>query len=188
MALLTTVFDYPVSIIGLSHAQRSNTLPPTIALLALAVWQCGAMLTFEKPANRWLLRPRVWLGVVVANSMVMTFYLWNMTAAILAAVILLPAGIAPQFEEFSGAWWLWRLAWIAACAICLVPFLFAFRWAERPGPPLPGCRSSPRRRSPCRAKCWRPLLGVAFLVVGAILLHVNPFSPLSKRSAESLHG
>jgi hypothetical protein len=32
-----------------------------------------------------------------------------------------------------------------------------------------------------------PLLGVAFLVVGAILLHVNPLSPLSKqRSAESL--
>jgi hypothetical protein len=25
---------------GLSHTQRSNTLPPTIALLALAVWQC----------------------------------------------------------------------------------------------------------------------------------------------------
>lgn len=65
--------------IGLSHAQRSNTLPPTIALLALGVWQCGAMLLFEKPANRWLLRPRVWLGAVVANSMVMAFYLWNMT-------------------------------------------------------------------------------------------------------------
>jgi fucose 4-O-acetylase-like acetyltransferase len=108
LALLTTVFDYPVSMIGLSHAQRSNTLPPTIALLALAVWQCGAMLIFEKPANRWLLRPPLWLGVVVANSMVMTFYLWNMTAAVLAAVILLPTGIAPQFEELSGAWWLWR--------------------------------------------------------------------------------
>lgn len=25
-----------------------------------------------------------------------------------------------------------------------------------------------------------PLLGVAFLIVGAILLHVNPFSPLSE--------
>ena len=37
LALLTTVFDYPVSMIGLGHAQRSNTLPPTIALLALAV-------------------------------------------------------------------------------------------------------------------------------------------------------
>jgi hypothetical protein len=79
-----------------------------------------------------LLRPRVWLGVVVANSMVMTFYVWNMTVAVLAAVILLPTRIASQFEELSGAWWLWRLGWIAACAVCLVPFLFAFRWAERP--------------------------------------------------------
>ena len=52
-----------------------------------------------------LLRPRVWLGIVVANGMVMTFYVWNMTAAVLAAVILLPTGIAPQFEELSGAWW-----------------------------------------------------------------------------------
>jgi len=33
-----------------------------------------------------------------------------------------------------------------------------------------------------------PLLGVASLVVGAILLHVNPFSPLAKRSAQSLLG
>ena len=33
-----------------------------------------------------------------------------------------------------------------------------------------------------------PLLGVASLVVGAILLHVNPFSPLAKRSAESPRG
>ena len=210
LALLTTVFDYPVSMIGLSHAQRSNTLPPTIALLALAVWQCGAMLIFEKLANRWLLRPRVWLGVVVANSMVMTFYLWNMTAAVLAAVILLPTGIAPQFEELSGAWWLWRLGWIAACAICLVPFLFAFRWAERPGAPPPpapagwsglvmslaGVACAAAGMSIIAAAAFpvqgevlaMPLLGVAFLVVGAILLHVNPFSPLSKRSAESFRG
>ena len=195
MALLTTVFDYPVSMIGLSHAQRSNTLPPTIALLALAVWQCGAMLIFEKPANRWLLRPRVWLGVVVANSMVMTFYLWNMTAAVLAAVILLPTGIAPQFEELSGAWWLWRLGWIAACAICLVPFLFAFRWAERPvapPPPAPagwsglvmslaGVACASAGMSIIAAAAFpvqgevlaMPLLGVACLVVGAILLHAT---------------
>ena len=31
-------------------------------------------------------------------------------------------------------------------------------------------------------------LPVAFLVAGAILLHVNPLSPLSQRSAESLRG
>jgi hypothetical protein len=37
-----------------------------------------------------LLRPRVWLGVVVANIMVMMLYLWRMTTAVLDAVILLP--------------------------------------------------------------------------------------------------
>src|SRR6266545_3332317 len=69
MAVLTTWFDYPVSMIGLTHAERSNTLPPTLALLALAVWQCGAMLLVQDAANRWLARPRVWLAVVYANSM-----------------------------------------------------------------------------------------------------------------------
>ena len=204
LALLTTVFDYPVSMIGLSHAERSNTLPPTFALLALAVWQCGAMLLFEKPANRWLQRPRVWLVVVVANSMVMTLYLWNMTAAVLAAVILLPTGIAPNPEELSGAWWLWRLGWIAACAVCLIPFLFAFRWAERPGPVPPtapkgwlglvmslaGVALASAGLSIVAAAAFpvqgevlaMPLVGIGCLVAGAILLHVNPLAPLSERA------
>jgi fucose 4-O-acetylase-like acetyltransferase len=203
MAGLTTVGDYPVSMIGLSHAERSNTLPPTIALLALAVWQCGAMLIFENAANRWLERPRVWLGVVVANGMVMTFYLWNMTAAVLAAVILLPTGIAPQPEPLTTAWWWWRLGWIAACAVCLVPFLFAFRWAERPGAPPPpapagwvglavslaGIAAASAGMSIVAAAAFpvqgevvaMPALGVACLVVGALLLQVNPLSPLAKR-------
>ncbi len=68
MAVLTTWFDYPVSMIGLTHAERSNTLPPTLALLSLAVWQCGAMLLVQDAANRWLARPRVWLAVVYAND------------------------------------------------------------------------------------------------------------------------
>lgn len=142
---------------------------------------------------------------MVANSMVMTFYLWNMTAAVLDAVIPLPTGIAPQFEELSGAWWLWRLGWIATCSICLVPFLLAFRWSERPGAPPPpapagwsglvmslasaGMSITAAAAFPVQGEVLAmPQLGVAFLVVGAILLHVNPFSPLSKRSAESLRG
>jgi hypothetical protein len=207
MTALTTVGDYPVSMIGLSHAERSNTLPPTIALLALAVWQCGAMLIFEKPANRWLERPRVWLSVVVANSMVMTFYLWNMTAAVLAAVILLPTGIAPQPEPLTTSWWFWRLGWIAACAACLVPFLFAFRWAERPGAPPPaapsgrlgvasslaGIAAASAGMSIIAAAAFpvqgevlaMPAFGVALLIVGALLLHVNPLSPLAKNATEN---
>jgi hypothetical protein len=199
LAVLTAVLDYPVSMIGLSHAERSNTLPPTLALLALAIWQCGAMLIFQDPANRWLERPRVWVGVVLTNSMVMTFYLWNMTAAVLAAVILLPTGLAPQPEPLTATWWVLRLGWIAACTVCLVPFLFAFRWAERRGAPPPQARDGwaglamalagvglasagmaivAAAAFPVQGEAVaRPALGVACLVVGALLLHVDPLSP-----------
>src|SRR4029450_7309015 len=107
--------------IGLPPAERSNTLPPTLALLALAVWQCGAMLLVQDAANRWLARPHVWLAGGDANSMVLTFYLWNMTAAVLAAVILLPTGLWPQPETLSTAWWWLRLGGGAAGGGGLVP-------------------------------------------------------------------
>ena len=58
-----------------THGRRTNVQPPSIVLLALAVWQCGAMLLFEDAGNRWLQRPRAWRSVIAANSMVMTFYL-----------------------------------------------------------------------------------------------------------------
>jgi hypothetical protein len=206
MAVLTTWFDYPVSMIGLTHAERSNTLPPTLALLALAVWQCGAMLLVQDAANRWLARPRVWLAVVYANSMVLTFYLWNMTAAVLAAVILLPTGLWPQPETLSTAWWWLRLGWVAACAVCLVPFLFAFRWAERPAAPPPpaprgwfglatsvggtiaasgGMAIIADEAFPVQGEMVAvPALGGILLAAGALLLHVNPLSPLLHRSQQ----
>ena len=143
------------------------------------------------------------MRVVLSNSMVMTFYLWNMTAAVLAAVILLPTGLAPQPEPLSAAWWWWRLGWIAACAVCLVPFLFAFRWAERPGAPPPrpragwiglatsvgGAVAASAGMAIIAAEAFpvqgevvgKPALGVVLLAAGALLLRVNPVSPLLRR-------
>jgi fucose 4-O-acetylase-like acetyltransferase len=204
---LVAVADYPVSMVGLTHAVRSNTFPPSLALLALSVAQTGTVLLFQRAGNRWLLRPRVWLSVAVANGMVMTFYLWNMTAAVLAAVLVLPTGIAPQPEPLSAAWWWLRPAWIAVCAICLVPFLLAFRWAERPGR-LP----SPTDDGPIgviAALCGVvaaagglavvaavafpvpgedvlvPSLGVVSLAVGSLLLGIDPAAAL-RRAREEL--
>ena len=106
-----------------------------------ACWQFGLALLFQAPANRWLQRTRPWFVVVVANSMIMTFYLWNMSAVVLAAVLLFPTGVAPQPEALTTGWWLLRPAWWLACAICMLPFLFGFRWAERPVDPPPPSRA-----------------------------------------------
>jgi len=119
---------------------------------------------------------------------------------VLAAVILLPTGLAPQPEPLTTAWWVLRLGWIAACAVCLVPFLFAFRWAERPSAPPPPARAGWTGLATALAgtalasagmaivaaaafpvqgeDLARPALGVACLFAGAILLHVDPLSPL----------
>ena len=199
LVVLVAFFDYPVSMIDLTHAPRSNAQPPSLALLALAIAQCGVMLLFQRPANRWLERPRAWLAVVVANSMVMTFYLWNMSAVVLAAVLLFPTGIWPQPEVLSTAWWWLRLGWIAVCAICIVPFLLAFRWAERPAPapsrtpevlvvlgavaaaagfgllavhafPVPGDALA------------LPVVGVALVAASALLVRVDPLGPRRRPS------
>lgn len=203
MGVLVAFFDFPMSMIDLTHGTRDNVQPPSIALLALAVWQCGATLLFEDAGNRWLRRPRAWRGVIVANSMVMTFYLWNMSAVVLAAVILFPTGIAPQPEPLSAAWWLLRPAWWLACTICLVPFMLAFRWAERPVP-LPPSRLDPGLALivavlgtaataaglgalaanafpvPGQEGVWLATTAVGAVAAGALLLRVDPIAPLQR--------
>jgi fucose 4-O-acetylase-like acetyltransferase len=198
LIVLVTSFDYPISMITLSKADRSNAFPPSLALLALGVAQSGAVLLAERAANRWLQRPRVWLATATANSMIMTFYLWNMSAVVLAAVLVFPTGIAPQPKPLSAAWLWLRPAWIALCGVCLLPFLFGFRWAERPaaaatdrvGPiaallgtvaAAAGLGVIAREAFPVQGEVllW-PSFGVALVVLGVALLRVDPFAPLRR--------
>jgi len=203
LAVMVRWFDYPVSMIGLTHAPRSNAQPPSLALFALGLWQFGAALLFENPANRWLQRPRPWTAVIAANSMVMTFYLWNMSAVVLAAVLLFPTGIAPQPEPLSASWWWLRPGWWLVCGVCLLPFLFGFRWAERPAPAPPPARPAwpgaalvvagtacagagsaalAARAFPVPGRLfWFPLGAVALVAIGAALVWVDPFAPLRAR-------
>jgi fucose 4-O-acetylase-like acetyltransferase len=198
LIVLVTSFDYPVSMITLSKADRSNAFPPSLALLALGIAQAGAVLLFESAARRWLERPRAWFAVASANSMIMTFYLWNMSAVVLAAVLVFPTGIAPQPEPLSTAWWLLRPAWIALCAVCLLPFLFGFRWAERPAAATPGRVTGAvaviggvlaaaglaivaREAFPVQGEqlLW-PSIGVACVVAAAVVLRLDPVAPLRR--------
>jgi hypothetical protein len=204
LIVLVTSFDYPVSMITLQASDRSNAFPPSLTLLALGVAQTGIVLLLERAGNRWLERPRVWLAVAVANSMIMTFYLWNMSAVVLAAVLVFPTGIAPQPEPLSAAWWFLRPVWLLLCAVCLLPFLFGFRWAERPVPVagrpvglIPGILGSvaaasglavlAREAFPVQGEVllW-PSIGVSLVAVGAVVLRVDPIAPL-RRASEASH-
>jgi hypothetical protein len=126
---LTTVGGYPVSMVGVP-GERTNTSPPSLALVALAVAHFGLLSLLRPHLDRWLQRPRVWRRVVAANGMVMTAYLWHMTALAAGVVLLLPTGWFPQDAPGSGAWWSWRPAWLAVLGLLLVPLLAVFARIE----------------------------------------------------------
>ena len=130
LVVLTQALGYSVSMVGGVDGARSNTFPPSLALVFLAVWQFGAVLAVRPVVDRWLARPRAWAGVVAANGMAMTLFLWHITAMALVAVAVLPTGLLPQPAVGSGAWWAMRPAWIALSAIALVPLVVAFLRVE----------------------------------------------------------
>ena len=96
LVVLTSTFGYPGSMVGGVEGGRTNTFPPSFAIVALALWQFGAVLALRPVVDRWLARPRVWTTVVAANGMAMTLYLWHLTALVIVTAAVLPAGLLPS--------------------------------------------------------------------------------------------
>jgi len=159
LAALTVFGPYPVEMISMPDAEFSNTLPPKLPLLALAVAQAGFVLAAEAPLRRWLKRATPWTGTVLLNGMIMTIYLWHSTAMILmitAASALGFLGLDPQ--PGTGGWWLlrpvWLLAYVLALAV-LVPMAARFERSHSPAEVASG---------------WRQVLGALIACFGLALL------------------
>lgn len=121
---------YPVSMVGLPGERVSNMNPPTLALAAHAVWLIGLAVLVRAPVTRWLARPRVWTTVVAANGVVMTTFLWHLTALFAGQALVLAAGL-PQPQAFSASWWGSRPGWIALLALVCAGMVALLRGAER---------------------------------------------------------
>jgi hypothetical protein len=192
LAVLTTVLDYPVSMIGLSQAERSNTLPPTLALLALAIWhtrRCNPQNVTAGSSDRGVARRRR------TNGMVAAAYLEHDRGG---AGRLLPdrSGRSTCSPDRGGC----GLGGSPrARCVGALPVRLPDRTTATPAPApasWPGCVDRRRRRRMRRDVHRRgrvpvqgevllmPAIGVASLVAGALLLQVNPLSPLARRSGE----
>jgi fucose 4-O-acetylase-like acetyltransferase len=157
---LTVVGPYDLAMVGY------NTNPPTLALMALAGTQVAVVLALQPAANRWLRGIGPWTAVVAANAVILTVFLWHMTAAAIAAVLLYPTGVMAQPSIDSGAWLLWRVPWIAFCAVVLAVLVALFAWIEL-------------RRSvlnPVAPGPWRSgatVLGMAAVLAGLFVVAVS---------------
>ena len=131
LALLTGSGIYSPSFVGMKSEAASNNSPPTVCLILLTVWLTSAAMLARPALTRWIQKQRVWTAVVAANSMIMTIFLWHLTAALVAVVVLFPLGF-PQPRGGTALWWAWRPMWLATLSGVLAIFIATFSRFERP--------------------------------------------------------
>ncbi|GAA2100141.1 acyltransferase family protein [Actinomadura alba] len=133
---LTAFGPYPLSMVGMPGERISNMSPPTLALMAHASWLIGLALLLRGPLTRLLARPRIWVGVIAANGLAMTAFLWHLTALFIACAVQLALGLA-QPPVGSVAWWILRPVWLGLLALVTAGLIALFRRADRPRPLVP---------------------------------------------------
>jgi hypothetical protein len=169
LGLLVGLGPYPVAMIGVPGEGLSNSMPPTLALLSLGIAQTGFALALEPAARRMLDNIKVWTGVVLLNGMIMTVYLWHLTAFVLVLVAAwLLGGMGLGVEPGSNAWWLARPIWFALYIATLFPLIAIFARFERAGKGAEG-----------EVPHWRLITGLLLVCTGlAASAAVSIASPL----------
>ena len=156
LGLLVGLGPYPVAMIGVPGTGLSNSMPPTIALLALGIAQTGFALALEPAARRMLDNLTLWTGTVLINGMIMTIYLWHLTAFVFVMVVAwLLGGIGLTVQPGSAEWWLARPIWFALYIAALLPLIMAFARYERAGKTAGG-----------HIPHWRLILGLLLISAG----------------------
>lgn len=130
LIFLTNIGVYPKSMVGTGLEKISNMNPPTICIAALTLWLVGAAMLLRGPISRWLARQKPWIMVIAANSMIMTLYLWHLTAYAIAFIILSQLGLGQQIESMV-LWWLQRPVWIIIPGVVLIGLAAIFGRFER---------------------------------------------------------
>jgi hypothetical protein len=176
LALLTVAGPYPVTMINVSTERIKNASPPTLALLAAATLQLGLIMLLDPPAQRWLHRRRPWLVTIASNRVLLTIFLWHMSAVVLLAGGLAYAHLLPTPRVATAAWWLWRIPWLIMLAVVLAALVAIFgpvelRRAQRPKAP-PGWLPPPVERALVRPVPYLILTAAGLLAV-AVGLWVN---------------
>ncbi|KIF06831.1 acyltransferase [Streptomyces sp. RSD-27] len=165
--LLVALGPYPLSMVGMPGEKVSNMAPPTFALLCHGMWLVGAVQLAARPAAALLARPRVWRGVVAANGVAMTAFLWHLTAMLAVYAAQLAAGLALP-EPATAAWWAQAPVRILAAAALTALLVAGFRRFEAPSGADAAPGSGPAAAVGA-ALCLLGILGLSTTGLGGLL-------------------
>ena len=131
LIILTNTGVYPKSMVGTGFEKVSNMSPPTVCIVVLTCWLVGAAMLLRNRVNRWLDHRRPWMTIIAANTMIMTIYLWHLTAFAIAYLLLYPMGLGREIDN-KLFWLLQRPVWVIVPGIILAGFVAIFGRFERP--------------------------------------------------------
>ncbi|MER6615175.1 acyltransferase family protein [Streptomyces xantholiticus] len=168
-AALVALGPYPLSMVGMPGEKISNMAPPTLALLLHGLWLVGAVELLRGPGTRFVRRARVWRGVVAANGIAMTAFLWHLTAMLGVYGAMIAAGLALP-EPATAAWWAQVPLRMAVAAGLTALLVAGFRRFERPAH---GSAAPVRGTAPIAAAgitlCLFGVLGLSMVGFGGLL-------------------
>ncbi len=136
LVVLVSYGPYPVRMVGVPGDDMSNAYPPNLAMLALGLAQVGVVAALRPRLARLMSVPRLWLLVVLVNTVIMSLYLWHQVAHITMAALLLPLGY-PNPAAGTLGWWAATWGMIACSAVLLTGIVALVRPAEHRPPPAP---------------------------------------------------
>ncbi|GAB2493842.1 acyltransferase family protein [Nocardiopsis aegyptia] len=171
LVLLTAVGPYPASMVDVPGADLGNTSPPTFALLVLGLTQAALVVAVAAPVRRALRRRGPWTAVIAVNAVVLTLFLWHMTAAVLTGALVYGTGLFPQPPVDSAAWVLMRIPWLLAVLPVLLVLVAVFGGVEaRTTASSAGWRAGALRGVPAgRAVANLLVLAASPMVIGGLV-------------------
>ncbi len=128
-ALLVGAFDYPMSMVGVPGAGRTNAHPPSLLVPALAAVQSGAAVLLHARLDRALRRPSLWAAVALVNLSAMTIFCWHQVPMLLVSMAGSVTGDVPGLTTNPAdvGWLLARLAWLPVMGLVLVAIVAVMR-------------------------------------------------------------
>ena len=161
MVGLITIGPHSISMVSVPGEGVSNSLPPKLPLLVLGIAQGGLLLSMEGPLRRWLARGAPWTATVLVNCMIMTVFLWHLTASTLTiGLASLLGGVGLDAEPGSGLWWMLRPVWFLVYMLALAMFSLVFGRFERGGGSV-------------EVAAWRSIVGALLVCGGLSLIALN---------------
>ena len=176
LILLTSVGGYPVSMIFVPGADRGNTEPPSLAIVAVS----AVLISVALIARPWMGR-RFDRWITGLNRVPLSMYLWHVSAIPIAVAVLYPLGF-PQHPIGSSGWWLWRPVWLLTLAGGLALIVMAVARFELHPIPATLDVEPDRRRIPLA------LLGVVIVAISLLGFGVTGFNRPLAATGEGLLG